>query len=96
MINWRSTRKNDTPLQSVIREFDGKNYLKLTKEEIMIVDTMRRLWYLQIDDQGEITATKTGQGIVDGRIKTSREVPSYLEGYMSKGVAKCGTAGSQS
>ncbi len=49
-----------------------------------IVDVMRRLWYLQVDDMGEITATKTGKGIADGRIKTSHEIPSYLEGYFSE------------
>ncbi len=58
---------------------------------------MCTLWYVEVDDLGEITATERGRGIMDGTIKTDYTVPRFLIGYMAEREGcRCGTAGSQS
>lgn len=101
-MGWRTEKKDvtpePTPLQIVIQEFDGKNYYDLNASQIRAFQTMRSLWYLQFDEYGNISPTERGRGIIDGSIKTNREIPRFLEEYRSesKGATRCGTAGSQS
>ncbi len=86
-----------TPLQTAVREFDGRSYFDLTSEEIRIFEVMRTMEFVQYNDRGEITATERGRGIIDGSIETNYVVPGYLAGYLAKSeeASKCGTAGSQ-
>ncbi len=87
-----------TPLQIVIQEFNGKNYYDLNASQVRAFQTMRSMWYLQFDEYGNITPTERGRGIIDGSIKTNRNIPRFLEEYRSesKENTRCGTAGSQS
>ena len=101
-MGWRTERRDvapePTPLQIVIQEFDGKNYYDLDASQVRAFQTMRSLWYLQFDEYGNISPTERGRGIIDGSIKTNREIPRFLEEYRSesKEATRCSTAGSQS
>lgn len=100
MASMRLFKKNTvprpTPLQIAVKEFDGRNYLKLNDEEVEIVDTMKDLWYVRIDMDGHISVTERGQGILDGTVKTNYDVPRFLRKFMSEEESRCGTAGFQS
>ncbi len=94
----REVESEPTPLQIVIQEFNGKNYYKLSASQIRAFQTMRSLWYLEFDEYGNITPTERGRRIIDGSIKTNRDIPRFLEEYRSESRegTRCGTAGSQS
>lgn len=101
-MGWRTVKKRGVepepmPAQVIIEEFDGMNYCNLTDEQARIFETLRRFECLEVDDRGDITATERGRGIVDGSIKTNRNVPAYFQEYLSKSrcAAKCGTDGSR-
>ena len=101
-MGWRTVKKREAepepmPAQAIIGEFDGMNYCNLTDEQARIFETLRRFECLEVDDRGYITATERGRGIVDGSIKTNRDVPGYFQEYLSRSrdATKCGTVGSQ-
>ncbi len=87
----------ETPLQAIVRRFDGLSYFALTDEEIEIFKVMRRLGYVDFDTEGEISATKRGRGIMDGSIATNHETPLFVGDYLTRQeeASKCGTAGSR-
>lgn len=96
----RTVKKRESepmPAQVIIGEFDGMNYHDLTDEQTRIFETLRRFECLEVDDRGYIAATERGRGIVDGSIKTNRNVPRYFLEYLSRSrdATKCGTVGSQ-
>ena len=90
--------KPDTPLQAIVKRFDGASYLTLTDEEVEIVETMRSLGYISYNSEGEISATKRGRGIMDGSIATNYETPLFVGDYLTrqKEASNCGTAGFRS
>lgn len=94
----KEVESEPTPLQIIIQEFNGKNYYKLNASQVRAFQTMRSLWYLEFDEYGNITPTERGRGIIDGSIKTNREIPRFLEEYRSESreTERCGTVGSQS
>lgn len=101
VIGLRLRKREDkptTPLQIIVRRFDGSNYLTLTDEEARIVETMRRLEYIEYDSEGEIRATRWGKGIIDGTVETDYETPRFIGDYLSRNQEgkRCGTAGSRS
>lgn len=90
--------RQETPLQAIVKRFDGTNYLELTDEEVEIVDVMCRLGYVDFNTEGEISATKRGRGIMDGSIATNYETPLFVGDYLirQKEASNCGTAGFRS